>query len=350
MPYRENGLLKTSYRDDQRVFAIAQTGSESGCWPSRRSACLLVRTTTFRAILIPFDLALMAALGLNILVGYCGQISLGTGAFMAVGAYAATWPLRAHRACRALSRSSRRRVHDAGGHVFGIRRCASKGLYLAVAHPRRRRFFWDWAFLRVKWFTNNSSSGSVSVADLSVFGCRSPRRARSTLFCLAMRSSSRDRGQEPGAQPHRPRVDGDRDMDVAAALIGIRLVHAKLSAFAVSSFIVARRARCGASSHLGSTGTGGVLDRPLVPPLHDHHRSPGLDQRDAAFIVVPPIFLNQFRRGSAACSASTSAVAVSHAELMVFGALIDNSSSSSSRTAWRLWSIGKEPLGWPFPH
>ncbi len=42
-----------------------------------------------RALIIPFVILAIAAIGLNILVGYCGQISLGTAAFMAVGAYAA---------------------------------------------------------------------------------------------------------------------------------------------------------------------------------------------------------------------------------------------------------------------
>ena len=42
-----------------------------------------------RAILIPFLILALAAIGLNILVGYCGQISLGSGAFMAIGAYCA---------------------------------------------------------------------------------------------------------------------------------------------------------------------------------------------------------------------------------------------------------------------
>jgi branched-chain amino acid transport system permease protein len=55
----------------------------------RRSCPLLADEYLFRAILIPFLILSLAALGLNILVGYCGQISLGTGGFMAVGAYAA---------------------------------------------------------------------------------------------------------------------------------------------------------------------------------------------------------------------------------------------------------------------
>ena len=91
MIYRENGQFKTSYRADQQIFPISQD----------RLAILMLLAVAFvavpllasdyffRAILIPFLIMSLAALGVNILVGYCGQISLGTGAFMAVGAYAA---------------------------------------------------------------------------------------------------------------------------------------------------------------------------------------------------------------------------------------------------------------------
>ena len=91
MFYRENGQFKTSYRSDQQIFAIAQDR-----WAILALVAFafigvpfLVDEYMFRAILIPFLILALAALGVNILVGYCGQISLGSGAFMAVGAYMA---------------------------------------------------------------------------------------------------------------------------------------------------------------------------------------------------------------------------------------------------------------------
>jgi branched-chain amino acid transport system permease protein len=116
-----------------------------------------------RAILIPFLILSLAALGLNILVGYCGQISLGTGAFMAVGAYAAYnfcvridgMPLLL--AFILLGGSVRAMGRRAVRHPLA----AHQGLYLAVA-TLAAQFFIDWAFLRIKWFTNDSPSGSVS--------------------------------------------------------------------------------------------------------------------------------------------------------------------------------------------
>ena len=91
MLYREAGQFKTNYVADQQIFPILQD----------RLFVLAVIVAAFVAvpmvaspylyteILIPFLILSLAAIGLNILVGYCGQVSLGTGGFMAVGAYAA---------------------------------------------------------------------------------------------------------------------------------------------------------------------------------------------------------------------------------------------------------------------
>ena len=91
MLYRENGQFKSSYREDQQIFPITQ--DRVGIWLLLAFAFvgvpLLANEYLFRAILVPFLILSLAALGVNILVGYCGQISLGSGAFMAVGAYAA---------------------------------------------------------------------------------------------------------------------------------------------------------------------------------------------------------------------------------------------------------------------
>ena len=91
MLYRENGQFKSSYREDQQLFPIRQ--DRIGILLIIAAAFVLVPMLAsdyvYQAILIPFVILSLAAIGLNVLVGYCGQISLGTGAFMAVGAYAA---------------------------------------------------------------------------------------------------------------------------------------------------------------------------------------------------------------------------------------------------------------------
>ena len=91
MIYRENGQFKTSYRADQQILPIRQDR-----WAMLALlvlAFVVVPMTAsdymFRAVLLPFLIMSLAAVGVNVLVGYCGQISLGSGAFMAVGAYGA---------------------------------------------------------------------------------------------------------------------------------------------------------------------------------------------------------------------------------------------------------------------
>ena len=157
MLYRENGQFKTSYRADQQIFPILQD----------RIAIALVLVLAFvvvpfvaseylmRAILIPFLILSLAAIGLNILVGYCGQISLGTGAFMAVGAYAAyNFQVRIDGMPLIASLLLGGVCATVVGVVFGIPSLRIKGLYLAVA-TLAAQFFLDWAFLRISWLTND---------------------------------------------------------------------------------------------------------------------------------------------------------------------------------------------------
>ena len=229
-------------------------------------------------MLIPFLILSLAALGLNILVGYCGQISLGTGAFMAVGAYAAyNFHVRIDGMPLIVALLLGGLFATGVGVLFGIPSLRIKGLYLAVA-TLAAQFFVDWAFLRIRWFTNDSSSGSVSVGNLQVFGLPIESPVQKYLFCLAfvavfaLMAKNLVRG-------HIGREwMAIRDMDVAAAVIGIRPVYAKLTAFAVSA-LHRRRGRRPLGLRLpGLVGAGGIQHRPLVPaPVHGDHRRPGLD-------------------------------------------------------------------------
>lgn len=358
MLYRENGQFKTSYRSDQQIFPILQDRIAIGVLLA--IAFVVVPLTAdeylLRAILIPFLILSLAALGLNILTGYCGQISLGTGAFMAVGAYAAYnlmvridgMPLVAAILAGGL-------FATAAGVVFGIPSLRIKGLYLAVA-TLAAQFFFDWLFLRVKWFTNYSPSGSVSVASLDAFGWRIDTAAERYLFCLlflvvfALAAKNLVRG----------RIGREwmaiRDMDVAAAVIGIRPMTAKLSAFAVSSFFVGVAGALWGFVHLGSWEPAAFsIDRSfqlLFMVIIGGLGSIMGSFFGAAFIVVLPIFLNQFLPWlGALLGFSVNTALVSHVEFMIFGTLIVFFLIVEPHGLARLWSIGKEKLRlWPFPH
>jgi branched-chain amino acid transport system permease protein len=218
-------------------------------------ACLLPALASdylLRAVLTPLAILSLAALGLNVLVGYCGQISLGTGAFMAVGAYGAFNVLtRIDGVPLVVAILSGGLTATVVGLVFGMPSLRIRGLYLAVA-TLAVQFFVDWALLRFPWFTNNSSSGSASVGHLDVFGWQVTSAAERYYLCLAflfgfgllVRNMVRAGiGREWMAV---------RDMDVAAAVVGIRPVHAKLTAFAISSCIAGVAGALFAFVHLGA--------------------------------------------------------------------------------------------------
>ena len=354
MIYRENGQFKTSYRADQQVFPIAQDRAFIALLLV--VAAVVVPLTAseylFRAVLIPFLILSLAALGLNILVGYCGQISLGTGAFMAVGAYAAyNAQARIEGMPLIASLLLGGGAATVVGVAFGIPSLRIKGLYLAVA-TLAAQFFVDWACLRLKWVTNDSTSGSVSVAGLNVLGLPIESPQARYLFCLAIvvvfsvLAKNLVRG-------HIGREwMAIRDMDVAAAVIGIRPVYAKLSAFAVSSFIVGVAGALWGFVHLGS----------WEPAAFNINRSfdllfmviiGGLGSVmgsffGAAFIVVLPIALDNVPRWF---GLSIDTALAAHLTTMIFGALIVFFLIKEPHGIARLWSTAKEKLRlWPFPH
>ena len=354
MIYRENGQFKTSYQADQALFPVRQ----DRIFIAIIVLIAFVVVPTFAseyllgALLIPFLILALAAIGLNLLVGYCGQISLGTGAFMAVGAYAAyNLAIRIPDLNLLVVFVLAGLITTVSGMIFGIPSLRIKGLYLAVA-TLAAQFFMDWLFSRVKWLTNDSTSGSVSAPELRIFGhlWQTPTEkyflvlSIVVLFAFIARNLVRSSiGRSWMAI---------RDMDVAAEIIGIRPVHAKLSAFAASSFMVGISGALWGFVYLGS----------WEPLAFDINRSftllfmviiGGLGSilgsfLGAAFIVILPIFLNQV---PAMLGIPISTATASHLEFMTFGALIIFFLIVEPHGLARLWAIAKEKLRlWPFPH
>jgi branched-chain amino acid transport system permease protein len=356
MFYRENGQFKTSYKADMQLFTITQDKAFMVALLAFAFIGLPMivggNVYWFNSVLIPFLILSMAAIGLNILTGYCGQVSLGTGAFMAVGAYAAY-----NFAVRIPDLNLLVVFILAGtsamlfGILFGIPSLRIKGLYLAVA-TLAAQYFVDWLFLRVKWFTNNSSSGSVSAPDIIIFGYTINQPIEKYLFVLALVCIV--------ALIARNLVRGHigrswmatRDMDVAAEVIGIRPLTAKLSAFAVSSFIVGVAGALWAFVYLGS----------WEPAAFNLNRSLNLlfmviigglgsilgSFLGAAFMVIVPILLNQLPKW---LGLNWSTAFISHLELMILGSLIIFFLIVEPHGLARLWAVCKEKLRlWPFPH
>jgi branched-chain amino acid transport system permease protein len=241
------------------------------------------------------------------------------------------------------------------GVLFGIPSLRIKGLYLAVA-TLAAQFFCDWAFLRVKWFTNYSASGSVSVSNLTVFGFPIETPVSKYLFCLGVLIVFGLLAKNLVRSAIGREWMAIRDMDVAAAVIGIRPVYAKLTAFAVSSFIVGVAGALWGFVHLGAWEPAAFsIDRSfqlLFMIIIGGLGSIMGSFFGAAFIVILPIFLNRaLPLLGNLVGVPIDTAFVSHAELMIFGALIVFFLIVEPHGLARLWSIGKEKLRlWPFPH
>ncbi len=310
----------------------------------------------FRAIFIPFLILSLAALGVNILVGYCGQISLGSGAFMAVGAYMAyNSYVRIEGMPLIVALLAGGFFATLVGMFFGIPSLRVKGLYLAVA-TLAAQFFCDWAFLRIGWFTNNTASGSVSVSNLSVLGWTINTPVEKYLFCLGFVVVFGFLAKNLVRSAIGREWMAIRDMDVAAAVIGIRPMYAKLSAFAVSSFIIGVAGGLWGFVHLGSWEPAAFsIDRSfqlLFMVIIGGMGSIVGSFFGAAFIVILPIFLNQALPWvGALVNVSISTATVAHTEFMIFGALIVWFLIVEPHGLAKLWSIAKQKLRlWPFPH
>ena len=358
MFYRENGQYKTSYRADQQIFPISQDRIAIALILAFAflAVPMLASDYLFRAILIPFLIFSLAAIGVNILVGYCGQISLGSGAFMAVGAYGAyNFFVRVPGMPLIPSLILGGLCATAFGILFGLPSLRVKGLYLAVA-TLAAQFFADWMFLRVKWFTNDSPSGSVSVSNLQVFGLPVETPMAKYLLCLSILVVIGLLAKNLVRSAIGREWMAIRDMDVAAAVIGIRPMYAKLSAFAISSFIVGVAGALWGFVYLGAWEPAAFsVDqsfRLLFMVIIGGMGSIMGSFFGAAFIVILPIALNQaLPLLGNLVGLEISTAGISHAELMIFGALIVWFLIVEPHGLAKLWSIGKQKLRlWPFPH
>jgi branched-chain amino acid transport system permease protein len=226
-----------------------------------------------------------------------------------------------------------------------------KGLYLAVA-TLAAQFFVDWAFLRIRWFTHDSPSGSVSVSNLQVFGLPIETPTQKYLFCLAVVVVFAVLAKNLVRGAIGREWMAIRDMDVAASVIGIQPMYAKLTAFAVSSFIVGVAGALWGFVHLGSWEPAAFsIDRSfqlLFMVIIGGLGSIMGSFFGAAFIVVLPIVLDNMPYWF---GVPIDTALAAHLTFMIFGALIIFFLIVEPHGLARLWSIGKEKLRiWPFPH
>jgi branched-chain amino acid transport system permease protein len=251
----------------------------------------------FSAILVPFLTLALAGLGLNILTGYAGQLSLGSAAFMAVGAFATyNFALRVPGLPLLVSFGLGGCVAALVGIVFGLPSLRIKGFYLLVS-TLAAQFFVQWVLVKFPWFSNYNASGVITAPPLKVLGADFNSPAGHYVLTLAIVTvmtliAINIVRSETGR--HWMAV---RDMDTAAAAMGIPILRTKLLAFAVSSFYCGIAGALWAFAYLGTVEPHGFdLDRSfqvlfivIIGGLGSIEGS----FLGAAFFVLLPIALNQ---------------------------------------------------------
>ncbi|MBY5768295.1 branched-chain amino acid ABC transporter permease [Rhizobium leguminosarum] len=192
----------------------------------------------FEAILLPFMALSLAGLGLNILTGYAGQVSLGSAAFMAVGAFAAfNLNLRVDGLPLIVSMILAGLAAAGIGLVFGLPSLRLKGFYLAVS-TLAAQFFVQWALTKFSWFSNDSASGVIDAPQLSVSGFVFDDPVGRYYFALTVVAVLTLLAHRLVNSQTGRNFIAVRDNETAARIIGVPVLKTKLLAFAISSFII----------------------------------------------------------------------------------------------------------------
>ena len=358
MFYREAGDFKTSYKDDNQTFPIKfdRYRYYFVLFVAFAIIPFMINDYWVNAVFLPFLIYAIAAIGLNILTGYCGQVSLGTGGFMAVGAYAVYKLMTMFPEVSVLIHIVLAGVITACvGVLFGLPSLRIKGFYLAVA-TLAAQFFLVWLFNRVPWFYNYSASGQISAPERTFLG--EPITGPATeawaayLVCLVFVTLSAIVARNLTRGSLGRKWMAIRDMDIAAEIIGVNPLGAKLSAFAVSSFFVGLSGALFFAVYLGAVEVGEVfginksflvLFMIIIGGLGSIFGS----FAGAAFLVLLPVFLKNVLVGGLGWPTDLAA----HLEFMIVGGLIIVFLIAEPHGLAQLWRVTKEKLRlWPFPH
>ena len=235
MFHREAGIFKTTYAADMALYPLPIAK-----WTVAALALLfvvlipLLFAEYYLAILNLIFIAVVGALGLNVLVGYTGQISIGHGAFMSVGAYTA-----ANLAVRLdlpfwITLPAGGLMAALIGVVVGIPSLRIKGLYLAIATLAGQLII-EWTINHVPAISGGAQA-SIQVPRPDLFGLILNTQSRLYFFLLFFAALA----IVATLNLMRSRIGrafiAVRDQDIAAEIIGINIYRYKLLSFAISSF------------------------------------------------------------------------------------------------------------------
>jgi branched-chain amino acid transport system permease protein len=355
MIYREAGQFSTTYGQDSQIFPLRQDRYAMFALLAIAFVAIPLAASEYwlRALLIPWLIFSLVAIGQNILTGYAGQLSLGSAGFMAVGAFACyNFMLRVDGIPFPVAIVLAGLCAAGVGVAFGLPSLRIRGLYLAVS-TLAAQFFIVWTLDKFGWFKNNDPSGVITAQPIQILGYAFSSPAEKyvlvlaivTLLALAAKNMARGsigRGWM-----------AVRDMDVAAEVMGLPLMRTKLMAFAISSFYCGVGGALFAFAYLGtvepSAFTIDLSFRILFMIIIGGVGTILGSFLGAGFILLLPILLSTLFHvfvGKAVDASITSAV-----EIIVFGVLIIVFLIVEPHGLARMWQLVKERLRlWPFPH
>lgn len=358
MLYREAGDYKTTYAKDNQTFPIKfdRVAYYVLLFVAFCVVPFFINDYWANAVLVPFLIYVIATLGLNILIGYCGQLSLGTGGFMAVGAFASYKLMTSFPEVSII-------IHIllAGGitalvgMLFGLPSLRIKGFYLAVA-TLAAQFFLVWLFNRVPWFYNYSASGQISAPERQVLGINvtgpNVDAWAQYMVCLVFVVACAWLARNLTRGTLGRSWMAIRDMDIAAEIIGVNPLKAKLTAFGVSSFFIGIAGALLFTVYLGAAEVGEafgisksflVLFMVIIGGLGSIFGS----FAGAAFMVLMPVLLKNVLVGGLGWPTDVAA----HFQFVIVGGLIVVFLIMEPHGLAQLWRVAKEKLRlWPFPH
>ena len=355
MFYRATGQFFTSYTQDGQLLPLKQD----------RMGLFLMLVFGFAvvpyiandywlsAILVPWLILSLVALGQNILMGYAGQLSLGSAGFMAAGAFACyNLILRVPGIPFLVAVLLSGVIAAMVGMVFGLPSLRIRGLYLAVA-TLASQFFIVWGLDKFGWFKNYDPSGVITAQQIVVFGYAFSTPVQKYLLVLgivavlALLAKNMARGRTGRAWR------AVRDMDVAAEVMGLSLLRTKLQAFAISSFYCGVGGALFAFAYLQTVEPSAfnidlsfrILFMVIIGGIGTIMGS----FLGAGFILLVPILLNVVFHG--VFGDAVDASIISAVEQIIFGMMIILFLILEPLGLARLWQLAKERLRlWPFNH
>ncbi len=235
MFFRESGEYKTDYKRDMTLYALPISRFAVGLMVLLFFVAAPLLMSEYQLTLLSLvAIAVVGALGLNILVGYAGQLSIGHAAFMSVGAYTAANLVTKLDMPFLLTLPAGGLMAAAVGLIVGIPSLRIKGIYLAIATLA--------AQFIIEWIINHSPSisggvqASIEIDRPTILGWKLDQAVELYLFLVTIAAIAIVCTQNLVRSRIGRAFIAIRDQDIAAEIIGISVFKYKLYAFGISSF------------------------------------------------------------------------------------------------------------------